>query len=271
MKTDSLVLSIIEKINGQMTDIENVEAVLSHSGAEIRAPIKKIYLAFLTSGNNVSYFSDENEECCCRNKIEIQMNCYASFGESAESVIAKAESVLTRLCGLFAGEMTGFDLGRATRDDDAKALKIPCKLFFRYETCTAYETEGSILKPFANFFCKTHALNEEIHLTEKEKQFVQTPFSMGTYIGNGQKSRDIWLEFSPKLLFVFAVSLPPVVVTEQGKVSCRCAFASTEGASRGLLPLSNGFRITSSASTLFEGSVIELNTSLQKYAYVALR
>lgn len=271
MKTDSLVLSIIEKINSQMSDIENVEAVLSHSGEKIRAPIQKIYLAFLTTGNNVSYFSDENEECCCRNKIEIQMNCYASFTESAESVIAKAETVLTRLCGLFAGEMIGFDLGKAVRDDDAKALKISCKLFFRYETCPAYETESSVLKPFADFFCKTHALNEEIHLTEKEKQFVRTPFAMGTYIGNGQKTRDICLEFSPRLLLVFAASLPPVIVSEQGKVCCRYGFSCTEGASRGLLALSNGFRITTSASTLFEGSLIELNNALQKYVYVALR
>ena len=47
------------RINTELPPPENVEAVLSYSGDCVRAPIKKIYLAFMTGANNVSHYNDE--------------------------------------------------------------------------------------------------------------------------------------------------------------------------------------------------------------------
>ena len=271
MKTDGLVSKIVSKINGEMTDIENVEAVLSYSGSCIRAPIKKIYLSFMTGENNVSHYYDDTEKCCRLNKISVSMNCYSPANLAAEQVIAKAEEILDRLCDSFGGEMTGYKLEKAKPDDDSKAVKIPCTLFFRYESCPAYDVADSVLVPFANFMCKEHVTDENLHLSEKEKAFVRRPIVTGRYTGTGDEEHEVILGFRPKFLIIYELgsqlfAYDPV----NAQVHYRFAVCGAGGNMRGVTLTKDGFKISKSISVKVNGAVCELNDVLFTYAYVAV-
>lgn len=255
-----------------MTDIENVEAVLSYSGDSVRAPIKKIYLAFMTGENTVSHYNDKTTKKCCRvNKISVSMNCYSPANLAAETVIAKAEAVLDRLCDYFNGEMTGYSLEKASLDDDSKAVKIPCTLFFRYESCPAYDTADSTLLPYAEFLCKLHTANEDIHVTDSEKEFLKNPVVTGRYTGSGEEDRDVFLGFRPRLLIIYELGSPLVSFDAENYAAIyRFAFCGSAGSARGVTLTATGFRISRSISVLTGGSICQLNELLISYAYIAM-
>lgn len=255
-----------------MTDIENVKAVLSYSGDSIRAPIKKIYLAFMTGENNVSHYNDETTRKCCRvNKISVSMNCYSPANLAAETVIAKAEAVLDRLCDHFNGEMIGYSLEKASLDDDSKAVKIPCTLFFRYESCPAYDTADSTLLPYADFLCKVHTANKEIHVTAAEKEFLKNPVVAGRYTGSGEEDREVFLGFRPKLLIIYELGSQLVSYDAENAVAIyRFAFCGGGGNTRGVTLTTTGFKISKSIAVRTGGAICQLNELLINYAYIAV-
>ena len=255
-----------------MADIEGVEAVLSYSGSRVRAPIKKTYLSFMTGENNVSHYYDETEKCCRLNKISISMNCYSPANLAAEETIAKAEAVLDRLCDIFAGDMTGYKLEKANLDDDAKAVKIPCTLFFRYESCPAYDVGESVLLPYSTFMCKTHVTDDSRHLSEKEKAFVSQPVVTGRYVGTGDTDNEIELGFRPKLLVLYEVGSQLFAYDAlNSEVHYRFAVCGTGANTRGITLTATGFKISGSISVKSNGAICELNDLLLNYAYIAIR
>lgn len=271
MKSDALVCEIVEKINNEMADIENIEAVLSYSGSCVRSPIKKTYLSFMTGENHVSHYYDETEKCCRLNEISISMNCYAPSNLAAETVIAKAEDVLDRLCDYYEGEMIGYKLEKARLDDDAKAVKIPCTLIFRYESCPAYDVADSVLVPYADFMCKSHVKNTNVHLSEKEKEFVKAPVTTGRYVGSGAEEREIYLGFRPKMLIVYEIGSQLFTFDAvNSEVHYRFAICGAGGNARGLTLTATGFKISEAIAVKAEGAVCELNELLLNYAYIAI-
>ena len=272
MKTDDLVSKIVTKINTDMTDIENIEAVLSYTGSKIRAPIKKIYLSFMTGENNVSHYYDETEKCCRLNKISVSMNCYSPSNLAAQEVIAKAEEVLDRLCDYFDGYMIGYKLEEAGLDDDSKAVKIPCSLYFRYESCPAYDIADSPLVPYADFMCKVHVKNQNVHLTESEKEFLQHPVITGRYVGSGAEDREVYLGFRPKMLILYEIGSQLFAYNAvDGEVHYRFAVCCSSGNARGVTLTSTGFKISKSVSVKADGAICELNELLLNYAYIAVQ
>ena len=175
------------------------------------------------------------------------MNCYSPANLAAETVIAKAEAVLDRLCDHFNGEMIGYSLEKASLDDDSKAVKIPCTLFFRYESCPAYDTADSTLLPYADFLCKVHTANKEIHVTAAEKEFLKNPVVTGRYTGSGEEDREVFLGFRPKLLIIYEL-----------------------GNTRGVTLTTTGFKISKSIAVRTGGAICQLNELLINYAYIAV-
>lgn len=268
MKTDSLVAELVEKTNA-LTTVTGVKAIYSYSGTPVRSSIEKITLAFMTQENYTTHFNDENEECCRRTVAEISMNCYAPKVMAVKDVIAKAEAVLDSLYDSYAGEMKTYRLGKAEIDDDTKTLKIPCKLVFEYESCAAYSVENSILRPYADFLCKTHVNDETMHLTVAQKSFVTTPFVVGRYTGTGTDTREISLGESPMAIVIFELTNAMVTKSESGdKIYCNFGFHSGSGNSMGVYRTSDGFGVKRASAN---DTVTFLNEALRNYAYIYLR
>lgn len=268
MKTDSLLSNLVEKTNA-LTTVADIRAVLSYSGTPVHSPIEKVTFAFMTCENYATHFLDENEECCRKTIIEVSMNCYAPRKSSAKDVIAKAEAVLDALCDAYAGEMKTYLLGKGEIDDDTKTLKIPCKLIFEYEACPAYATENSVLRPFAQFLCKTHVNDETMHLTTQEKSFLMMPFVVGRYTGDGTETREISLGESPMAILIFEITDALISRSEAGdKIYCNFGFRTGGGNSPGVYRTSDGFGVKRAQANDTETF---LNKSMRNYAYVYLR
>ena len=157
MTTSELISGIVGFVNNQVIEDPSIcEALLSFDDRAVPAPLTKYYFAFLIGQDKVDLQNIGTEECCQRTQITVSMNCYAPPGESAIGVCSYAERVLERINIEYAGLMGSYEIGTAVIDDYLKALKIPCKLHFQYEQCPAFNISGTVLRPYADFLCKTH-------------------------------------------------------------------------------------------------------------------
>ena len=274
MTTANLVRNIVTMINEQVLDnTDTVEAVLSFDDRTVPQPLTKIYFAFLIGQDTVSLLEDGTQFACQKTDLTISMNCYAPPGENAIEIAAHAEAVLGKVNEAFAGLMSGYEIGTAAIDDYLKALKVPCRMFFCFEQCPAFQVSDSVILPFADFFCKTHVTDAALHLSADERERVNTPFAAGTYVGLGAYNPvTVTLPFAPRVLLVFPVNDAPFSLdTVHNTFLCRTAVAAT-GVSDSLVALqSGGFRVTQPETVPYDSSIRSLNEANRTYGYVAFR
>ena len=61
-----------------------------------------------------------------------------------------------------------------------------------------------------------HLYDSFIHLTQDQKRFVNDPFAIGMYTGNGEPIRTFSYPFPPKLLLIFAKRPKPPLAFKNG-------------------------------------------------------
>ena len=274
MTTANLVREIVSLINEDvLEDTDTVEAVLSFDDRTVPQPVDKIYFAFLIGQDNVSVLDDGTQNACQLTQLTISMNCYAPPGENAIEIAAHAEDVLSKVNETYSGIMQGYEIGTAAIDDYLKALKVPCKMLFRYEQCPAYQISESVILPFADFFCKTHVLDTTLHLNAGERQKLSEPFVAGTYVGLGAYNPvTVSLTFAPKLVLIAPQNAPFAELDAvHNTLLCRAAVAAT-GVSDSLIALqSGGFTVTQPETIPYDGAIRSLNEANRTYFYVAFR
>lgn len=273
MKTNTLVRGIVELVNENILEEDDYcEALLSFDDRIVPAPLTKIYLAFLVGKDNVSLFTDETNKCCQKTQITISMNCYAPPGESAIHVCALAERVLDKLNTEYGGIMNGYEIGEAVIDDYLKALKIPCKMFFIYEQCPAFDSSENAILPFADFLCKTHVYDSSVHLSSVEREKISEPFVTGYYIGLGSASDNIiTLNFKPKALFIFPANDSMVSSGSASSLLCYSDIVIPGSADSFVSLTNSGFTVKASGSIPSGVSVRVLNENGKRYNYIAFR
>ena len=274
MTTATLIRGIVNFINGTViTDSTECEALLSFDDRSVPAPLDKFYFAFLIGEDHVSVENTETEDCCQLIRMTVSMNCYAPPGESAIAVCAYAENVLERVNAQYAGMMSGYSIGKAVIDGYLKALKIPCKMHFQYEQCPAFNVSDSILRPFADFLCKTHANDASVHLSIAEREKLSAPVATGTYTGLGAyDSVTVTLGFAPKLVAVFPLNAAAVAFdAAHSAVKCSFDVAFPGGGNNRLIVTANGFTVAPNEAVTSGGAARTLNESGVTYCYVAVR
>lgn len=274
MTTANLVREIVTMINTQvLDDLDTVEAVLSFDDRTVPQPLTKIYFAFLIGQDTVSLLEDSTEFACQLTDLTISMNCYAPPGENAIEIAAHAEAVLGKVNEHYSGLMTGYEIGTAAIDDYLKALKVPCRMFFRFEQCPAFQVSDSVILPFADFMCKTHVTDETLHLSAAEREQLATPFASGTYVGLGAYNPvTVALPFAPRAVLLFPVNDAPIALdAAHNTFLCRTAVAAS-GVSDSLVTLqSGGFRVTQPETIPYDSAIRSLNEQNRTYGYLALR
>ena len=170
MTTGQLIRGIVDYINTTLIDDpDDCEAILSFDDRTVPAPLDKYYFAFLIGSDDVSVENIDTEDCCQLVKMTVSMNCYAPPGESAIAVCAYAENILEGVNAQYSGMMHGYTIGKAVIDSYLKALKIPCEMHFRYEQCPAFNVSTSVLRPYADFLCRTHVTDSTLHLASGDR------------------------------------------------------------------------------------------------------
>ena len=274
MTTSTLIRGIVSYINSSIiTDSSECEAILSFDDRTVPAPLNKYYFAFLIGKDKVDVENALTEDCCQRSVVTVSMNCYAPPGESAIAVCAYAENVLEQVNAQYAGMMCGYSIGTAVIDSYLKALKIPCEMRFQYEQCPAFNISSSVLRPFADFLCKTHVNDASVHLSAAERNRLTTPLVCGTYLGGGPYNPvTVNLGFTPSFVAVFPQNAPAVTydsIYNTVKSSFDCTFP---GSGNTLLQTgAAGFTVQQAETTPQNSACRTLNEENVTYVYLAVK
>jgi len=260
---------MIEAINTELKP-DNCEAIRGFDTKDLPIPLKNICLSFVPEKNTVTYFSDEFEEFCQKNEATIRMTCYSPLISLASDTHILLEEVLSFLNEKYITEISGYTIGETEYDDEVKAFRIICRIFYEREACPAQSSENeSITVPY-NFFCKSHVTDTDIHITANEHQKYNEPFVTGTYTGHGYDiEKEITLGFRPSVLFIFRQGYPPVVFdSEILFLRNYCGFSFGGKNSKNVHLTSTGFYV-------LDKQTLENETRLNEdgivYAYVAFK
>lgn len=270
MQTNEMVREMISRINSFEGAGKSFQAIVAHEFRPSVLPIDKVYISFSTNENSVSFFENENKDCCRKTRVEIRADFICPTVMSISQTYTLAETVLDDLTIEYAGKMDTYKIGKADVDSDLKALRLPCVITFVFEQCPAYNPEGSSIKPFADFYCKTHVDDSIIHLTDEEKKYINAPFVVGTYGGTGEENQFIDLFFRPKFVVVFATGSAGIG-KDGDTFNCYFAFALRGKATKGIQITENGFKVTQSETTVSKGVHPLLNYFGQTYNYIAFK
>jgi len=267
--TSQIIETMIDNINNELKPV-SCSAIRGFDTKGLPIPLKKTYLSFVPEKNTVSYFEDNNKEFCQKNDVTIRMTCFSPLVSIASETHILLEEVLTFLNEKYLTEISGYTIGETEYDDEVKAFRIVCKIFYERESCPAPDSSNPSITEPQNFFCKTHVTDKSIHITAAEHAKYNEPFVTGTYTGHGYDVKQtINLGFRPKLLFIFRQG-SPTSVFENDILFLKNYFGfSFDGkSSKNLTVTSTGFDVLDKVASKTE---TRLNEDGAVYAYVAFK
>ena len=267
--TSEIINAMISAINTELKP-SSCSAIRGFDTKGLPIPLKKIYLSFVPEKNTVSYFKDENKEFCQKNDVTIRMTCYSPLVSVASQTHILLEEVLTFLNEKYITEISGYTIGETEYDDEVKAFRVVCKIFYERESCPAPDSGNNSITTPQNFFCKTHVNDKTIHVTATEHEKYNNPFVTGTYTGDGYDiSQSINLGFKPTLLFIFRQGYPSSVYdSDLLFMKNYCGFSFGGKSSKNIHITNTGFYVLDKTASETE---TRLNEDGAVYVYVAFK
>ena len=118
-----------------------------------------------------------------------------------------------------------------------------------------------------------HINNSDIHLTEEAIAQISSPFTTGSYIGDGASTKIINLDFTPSFIIVFSSnSAFSVYDKDSDKIYSFGAAAGKAYGSSGIKISENSFTVSESTGVPSFGNCYpRMNTSGYRYQYIAFR
>lgn len=270
MQTNEIIEELIYLVDTYSSLENNIKAVEAFDSKPQQLPISDVYVTFCANKNEVSFFEDESEECCRRTKVAIKVSFFAPPNKPVQEIYSVAETLMDYLIVKYEGKMKSYEIGEISIDKDLKAFKLPCTMDFIYEKCPAYAQDGTALRPFADFFCKTHVNDETKHVSQEEKDYLLEPFVTGTYVGNGDPEHEIFLGFRPKFVTLFGSGTAALGIEEDKRVAY-FGFALRNKSTKGVAITADGFTVTQGDHVVARSTYPMLNAYGQTYNYIALK
>ncbi|MCR4925780.1 MAG: hypothetical protein K5917_05785 [Clostridiales bacterium] len=116
----------------------------------------------------------------------------------------------------------------------------------------------------------THCVNSTIHVTGSDKQLWNEPFVIGNYQGSNRSEVDFDLGFKPKIVLIFADTVPLYQVVS-GVYRHFSAIATRGHKGYGLEITNSGFKITHMQNADSFNSMARLNDVQYIYTYIAFK
>lgn len=267
--TSQIINNMIDAINSELKPSE-CSAIRGFDTKDLPIPLKKTYLSLVPEKNTVSYFNEQSDEFCQINEATIRMTCYSPLTRIASDTHVLLEQVLGFLNEKYITEISGYTIGETEFDNEIKAFRIVCRIFYKSEACPAQNSQnGNITVPY-NFYCKTHVTDKDIHITAAEHQKYNEPFITGTYTGIGYDiEKIVSLGFRPQLLFIFRQGYPATVFNSTTlHMRSYCGFAFGGKCSKNVHLTSSGFYVLDKETAVNETL---LNEDGVVYVYVAFK
>jgi len=216
----------------------------------------------------------EKQEYCRRADIRVKLGIhvpYASGGARCHDIFCDILDCLTFATDLAITE-SGCTRVKADRDRDAFVLDAYADV--AAEFCPA-QSSGLQIQSFLNkeLLCGSHITDTTQHFSGAEKERFSQPFAVGTYFGTDAATRTLSLDFSPRLVLVFARQYPPVLVNFAGQSSASYwGLAATDSnGTQGIELTAGGFRLLSGSAYALGGCQPKLNESGVSYCYIAYK
>lgn len=273
MRTNQLIDQLIETLSPNITLALYTKSFKGFNREELNNPMDRLYLSFLPHSINTSYFEDETSGTCKKIEVTIKMTVYAPVSRKSQQIHTIAEIATDLISDAYIGELQDYSIGNLSYNESVNALTLPVLFRFVYNECPLGGDEEEELvseRIPESFFCKCHVNNTDVHLSEADRSYINEPYVIGTYTGDGNSSGlDINLGFRPKAVIIYRNSYHiSSYSTSDGVSNCYMGMAIGSSYTRGPLILDNGFRVktvvTSSATT-------HLNDEGGAYTYIAFK
>ncbi len=261
-----------EELSGMvfLTEFPPVRKAVPLKKVTVAVGIKKIEIADTFASDDENGVLNSNEYC--RNAvITLRFSIHAPYsqgGAACHSAFADIIDCLTFDSGL---DVTASGCEGITEDRQTDALVLGAYASVRANLCPAQS--GDIDFPSfidKTLLCGSHIRDESIHLSPRQREFLEHPFISGTYYGTGNASRAVSLGFAPLWVTVFAGDMPanaPAGSGSKAYSACGIQEAATLGLSLG----QSGFTVKNGSAYAVSGTEPALNETGVIYSYIALR
>ncbi len=212
-------------------------------------------------------------EYCRQAKVNLKLSIHAPFslgGEACHSAFTDIIDCLTFASGL---DILYSGCEGIVADRDTDAFVLTANATVNASLCPA-QTSALDFPSFISkdLLCGSHINNEEVHLTEKQREYLNQPFVCGTYFGTGDATRSFPLGFKPSIAIVAGNQLPFIYANHSA--SWNRAFAAVavdRGASLGMELTNNGFKVRNTENDVARSCHPFLNELGTTYFYIAFR
>ncbi len=214
----------------------------------------------------------EKNDYCRVASIKIRLAIHVPFSQGGEKCYDAFTDIID--CLTFASDLEIVNSGcediNADRDTDAFVLAAWINVNASF--CPAASSSvsfGSFM--MKDLLCGKHIYDDEMHLSERDREYIDEPCVSSFFIGDGRSSNSISTEFEPRAVFVACMDCPPVLIDFEDEM-CRIfyGFAGEYGGTSGIKINSSGFTVKndSEADMGYESC---LNMSGMSYFFVAFK
>ena len=224
------------------------------------------------------FVADDNgvltrQEYCRSADLRLRLGIHVPFSEGG----SRCHDIFTQVLDMltFASDLNlrASGCGEITAHRDTDAFVMEAWADVDADFCPA-ESTGLPLASFLpkELLCGSHIGNGDIHLTTPQKERLDSPFHIGSYMGNGASTVNITTAVRPYAVFVIAPELPPIHPNfSAGTTQVYFGFAMQGGnGSMGVELTSTGFRLRMGSGASLGTTQPALNASGMQYVYLAL-
>lgn len=132
MTASELTKSIVVFINERLSAGGGYEVICAYDKFGIHQPLEKVYFTVMAKSASVSRITDEQTaQEKKQTQLTVLMTAFAPFSEKSAEVYTKCETVLDYLYDRFAPQVSGYKMGQIAPDNDTRAFKLPCEIYFK--------------------------------------------------------------------------------------------------------------------------------------------
>lgn len=275
----ALPANIVEWLKSR-EELADIRFLTEFPAVKKAIPLKHTTVAVgIESMEIVDSFTENDEgvlvenEYCRQAKIKLRLSIHAPYSSGGEACHEAFTDIID--CLTFASGLdilySGCDAIVSDRDTDAFVLSAWATV--NASLCPA--TSSSLDFPsFINkeLLCGSHMQNTDIHLSEEQQTFLNSPFVTGTYFGNGDSSKSVSLDFEPSVVIVIANGYPIMYSSHaDGMNYAMAAVGLQAGSTLGIELTSRGFKVKNGTGTTVRYSHPLLNELGTTYFYIAFR
>ncbi len=275
----ALPASIVEWLKGR-EELTYIKFLTEYPAIKKAVPLKHTTVAVgIESMEIVDSFTENNEgvlvenEYCRQAKIKLRLSIHAPYSSGGEACHAAFTDIID--CLTFASGLDILSSGceSIVSDRDTDAFVLSAWATVNASLCPASSSSFD----FPSFIskehlCGSHINDKNIHLSEAQQTYLNTPFESGTYFGTGDSSKSISLGFQPSVVIVVARGLPLMYVNHAADANyALAAVGMRDGSTLGVEVTSKGFKVSNSSTTAVRSCYPLLNELGTTYFYIAFK